>query len=242
MRNFARLLTALTVVVFCVTTGAGAADEAPAKSYFQVDLSKHVTHSLFEPMLKTPGSDLSNLAAGTAANETPRKTLKGIPFRLDGVILVGPGESSSGITGEPAPVAKKVEGVPIGHKAERLYFLQATHWHAMDGARLGTYIVRYADDSKEEIPIRYGLDVRDWWDFGPDKGASISEGETAWTGTCEAADRNGNGIRLFLKTWKNPHPDREIKTFDMVTGDQPSGQGAPTPFLVALTGEELKGS
>jgi hypothetical protein len=229
-------IAAAALALSALPLTARAAD-APASPYFQVDLSKHVTHSLYEPMLKTPGSDLSNLAAGTPANETPHKTFKEIPFRLDGVILIGPGESSSGITQEPAPVAKKVEGIPINHKAERLFFLQATHWHAMDGARLGTYVVHYADGSKEEIPIRYGQDVRDWWDFGDDKGKSISEGETVWTGTCEAADRNMVTLRLFLKTWKNPHPDKEIQTMDMVTGDQPSGQGAPTPFLVALSGQ-----
>jgi hypothetical protein len=187
-------------------------------------------------MLKTPGSDLSNLAAGTPANETPRKTLKGIPFRLDGVILVGPGESSSGPTGEPAPVVKKVEGIPVGHKAESLYFLHATHWGAMSGAKIGAYIIHYADGSQVEIPIRYGQEVLDWWTI-PDRGSEASNGEIAWTGTCEAADRSGVTIRLFLTTWKNPHPEREIKTLDMVTGDQPSGPGAPTPFLVALSGQ-----
>jgi hypothetical protein len=236
MRRLRSLIPVVALVLGAIAI-PGRAAETDASPYFQVDLSKQITHSLYEPMLKTPGSDLSAMAIGTAPDQTPRKTLKGVPFRLDGVVLVGPGESSSGITGEPAPVAKKVEGIPIGRKAEKLYLLQATHWHAMEGARLGTYIVRYGDGTKEDIPIRYGQDVRDWWDFGEDQGKSISEGETAWTGTCEAATRNGNGIRLFLKTWKNPHPEREIATLDMVTGDQPSGPGAPTPFLVALSGQ-----
>jgi hypothetical protein len=237
MRKLKQHLSLALIVAAGTLAATGWAADTPAPTYFQVDLSKQVTHSLYEPMLKTPGSDLAALATGTAPDQTPRKTLKGIPFRLDGVVLVGPGESSSGPTGEPAPVVKKVEGIPVGRKAEKLYFLQATHWHAMEGARLGTYVVHYADGSKEEIPIRYGQDVRDWWDSGDDKGKSISEGETAWTGTCEAATQNGNGIRLFLKTWTNPHPERGIQTLDMVTGDQKSGPGAPTPFLVALSGQ-----
>jgi hypothetical protein len=237
MRETTKQGVALAATLLAMLASAGRAADAPSSPYFEVDLSKQVNCSLYEPMLKTPGSDLSALATGTPADQAPHKKLKGIPFRFDGVVLVGPGESSSGITGEPAPVAKKVEGIPIGRKAEKLYFVQATHWHAMEGAKLGAYIVHYADGSKEEIPIRYGQDVRDWWDFGDDKGKSISEGETAWTGACEAATRNGNGIRLFLKTWKNPHAEREITTLDMVTGDQPAGQGAPTPFLVALSGQ-----
>src|SRR5215212_9864377 len=138
MRNLKQHLSLAMIMAAGSLAAAGWAADSPTPTHFQVDLSKQVTHSLYEPMLKTPGSDLSALATGTAPDQTPRKTLKGIPFRLDGVVLVGPGESSSGITGEPAPVAKKVEGIPIGRKAEKLYFLQATHWDATEGARLGT--------------------------------------------------------------------------------------------------------
>src|SRR6476469_8379537 len=137
MRNLKQPLSLAVILAAGTLAAAGWAAESPAPAYFQVDLSKHVTHSLYEPMLKTAAADLSALATGTSPDQTPRKKLKGIPFRLDGVVLVGPGESSSGPTGEPAPVVKKVEGIPIGRKAEKLYFLQATHWHAMEGARLG---------------------------------------------------------------------------------------------------------
>ena len=236
MLHVRTLPIAAAALALCTLTNAARAAGAPAGPYFQVDLSKYITHSLYEPMLKTPGADLSNLAAGSAANETPKKTLKGVPFRLDGVILVGPGESSSGPTGEPAPVVKKVEGIPIGQKAERLFFLHATHWGAEKGAKLGAYVVHYADGTKEEIPIRYGMEVLDWWTI-PDRGSEVSNAVVAWTGTCDAAERSKVTIRLFLTTWKNPHPDLEIRSLDMVTGDQPSGPGAPTPFLAGLSGQ-----
>ncbi len=211
--------------------------DTPAAPYFQVDLSKQITHSLYEGMLTVQGSDLSNLATGTSPNETAHKTLKGIPFRFDGVVLVGPGESSNGLTGEPAPVVKQVAGIPVGRKAERLYFLHATHFQGKDGDRIGAYVIHYADKSKVEIPIRYGEDVRDWWDGGADKGQGVAQGVVAWTGTCEAAERNGTKIRLFMKTWQNPHPELEIQGLDMVTGEQKAGPGACAPFLVALSGQ-----
>jgi hypothetical protein len=56
-----------------------------------------------------------------------------------------------------------------------------------------------------------------------------------WTGRNDAASRNGVGIRLFMKTWVNPHPERVIESLDMVTGNQPPGTNAPSPFLVAVT-------
>ena len=103
MRETTKQGVALAAMLLAVLASTGRAADAPPSPYFQVDLSKQVTHSLYEPMLKTPGSDLSALATGTPADQTPRKTLKGIPFRFDGVVLVGPGLYSPSLTGEQLP-------------------------------------------------------------------------------------------------------------------------------------------
>jgi hypothetical protein len=227
--------TLIALLLLGLTGLPASAAENGKPTFFPIDLSHQVTNSLFEPMLTVTGSDLSELAAGVPPTETPRKTLKGIPYRLDGVVLVGPGESSNGLTDAPVTVVKKVQGIPVGKKVDRLYFLHATKFSAADGATIGSYIVHYADETKEEIPIRYGVDVRDWW-VNPNQVKEASEGQIVWTGQCEAATRNGSTIRLFMKNWKNPHPEQEIKSFDLVTGDRPAGRGAPTPFLVAVTG------
>lgn len=236
MRNRTWPALASAALAVAAWTGPARAEDAPAKPFFQVDLSKFVTHTLFEPQMKIPGCDLSNLATGASPNEPVRKKLKGVPFRIDGIILVGPGETTSGITGEPVPVVKKVEGVPVGQKADQLFFLHATHWGAEKGAKIGAYVIHYADGTKEEIPVRYAMEVLDWWAL-KERGDEVSNAEVAWTGTCEAAEKNMTTIRLFVTRWKNPHPDQEIKSLDVVTGDQPSGQGAPAPFLVAVSGQ-----
>jgi hypothetical protein len=129
-----------------------------------------------------------------------------------------------------------VEGIPVGQKAEQLFFLHATHWGAEKGAKIAAYVVHYAGDIKEEIPVRYAMEVLDWWTI-PDRGAEVSNAEVAWTGSCEAAEKYKYTIRLFMTKWKNPHPDLEIKSLDVVTGDQPAGRGAPAPFLVAVSGQ-----
>jgi hypothetical protein len=244
MRTLSTLLAAVAVAALALTAPAPAlrAEDVPAASYFQVDLSKHVNQSFYEPMLKADGNDLASFA-GAATTETPRKTLKGIPFRLDGVVLVGPGASVNGFTGESIPVAKEVKGIPVGRKAQELHFLHSTNWFAPKDTKIAAYVVNYADGSKAEIPIRYGVDVLDWWavPMDADRGASVTEGLVAWTGTNAATVRSGPElqIRLFLKTWKNPHPDQEIKTLDVVAGEYKGGgmNGAPAPFLVAVSGK-----
>jgi hypothetical protein len=93
---------------------------------------------------------------------------------------------------------------------------------------------------------RAGEDVADWWYVVGAPVPAPSKAEVAWTGKNEAASRFSMAgtewsVRLYLKTWKNPHPAKEIKSLDMVTGDQMPGQGAAAPFLVALTGQERGG-
>ena len=44
-------------------------------------------------------------------------------------------------------------------------------------------------------------------------------------------------VAEIVKRFEATHPDVEIKSLDVVTGDQPSGQGAPAPFLVAVSGQ-----
>src|SRR2546427_3838883 len=102
------LPVAAAPLAFCTLPPVGGAAVAPASPYFQVALSKSIPPPLYEPQMKTPGCDLSNLAGAAAANVTPQKKLNGVLFRLDGIILVGPGETISGSTGEPVLVVKKV--------------------------------------------------------------------------------------------------------------------------------------
>jgi len=188
-------------------------------------------------MLATPDNNLAELLTGLPPGSTPQRNLNGIPFRFDGVVLVGPGESSNGDDVRVA-VKPEVDGIPIGRKAERLHFLQATHWHARSGALIGAYLVHYTDGGRVMVPIRYGVDVMDWWTTA-DRSEAAAQQRGVWTG------RNGasNGpIRLFLQSWQTPRPEVPIRSLDMVTGSQPPGHAAPAPFLVGLTVEEAGGS
>jgi hypothetical protein len=207
---------------------------APLGPCRPVDLRPFANQQLTDSMLATAHNDLSQLLTGVADPRNPQRTLGGIPFRLGGVVLVGPGETSSG-DGVRVPVKPEVDGIPINQRARRLHFLQGTHWHPRDGALIGSYVVNYADDTRISVPIRYGQDVVDWWTV--DDGSSVAaQTRLAWVGdNAAAADRP---IRLFVKSWENPRPQVPIRSVDMVTGSQPPGPEAPAPFLVGLTVEE----
>jgi hypothetical protein len=215
---------------------AGASLEAPPPFFF-LDLSRHVNIGFFDSQINTPGNNLGTLVGSTHATEPVVKVFRKIPFRMfRGIILVGPGSTGTDLNGM-VEVPKQVEGIPVGRRAKRLHFLHATHFGNRTYTKIGAYIVQYADDRSVEIPIRYGEDLLDWWArSGEEPGQALSK--IAWMGNNGAASAMGaTSIRLFIKTWDNPHPELEITRISMVTGPQPSGKTAPAPFLVAVTGE-----
>jgi hypothetical protein len=194
-----------------------------------VDLGPWATHSMDAPMLDTDGNDLSDLDAGY-------QVLGGVGFYMEGVVLVGPGQTEGEQTNGVVALPEKVEGITLGRKAQRLYFLQGAHFSAAPGTRIGSYVVHYEDGTSAAIPIRFGEDVLDWWDqVGPETEEALNH--VVWRGKNDAASRSGVGIRLFMKTWENPRPEMPIASLDMVTGDQPARQNAPAPFLAALTAQ-----
>jgi hypothetical protein len=201
----------------------------------EVDLSPHMTQRVSEPMLRS-GNDLGMLLAGLQGNGVSHRILDGVPFRIQGLVLVGPGETSTG-QGTAIPIPPQVEGITIDQKAKRLHFLHGTHWRASDGTEIGAYVVHYEDGSRLEIPIRYGEDVRDWW-VTADRRSEVTRGRVVWNGSNEASRGMRSGIRLYMRSWENPYPEKVIRSIDMVTGEQAAGPEAPAPFLVGLTIEQ----
>jgi hypothetical protein len=53
-----------------------------------------------------------------------------------------------------------------------------------------------------------------------------------WTGNTPLAAGNGETIRLWKRTYRNPRPDVEITHLDFV-----SAMAYPAPFVVAITVE-----
>jgi len=215
-----------------VTLAGGLTAPAP---FFTVDLSRQMNFRLFDGMLGY-GNDLADLG-DSITPESPIRVLQGVPFLLDGLLLVGPGYAGD------VKVPRQIQGIPVGRKAARLYLLQGCHYIGSQGANVGSYVVHYADGTSATIPIRYGLDLADWWGYTQSR---ASEAVIAWRGRNEAAAHwdwfqgwaaalgHPLGVQLYLKTWVNPTLDVEITSLDLVNGATASSGVAP--FLVAVTG------
>jgi WD40 repeat protein len=199
-----------------------------------IDLSVFYNASLSAPWHPGPsGNHLAELPRGVQTFAGTRFDVRGLVQVTGRPFLEGLEFLQSGPTEGFISYPKRVGGIPISRKLDRLQILHAVQGEqAPDGTRVGHYLVRYANGRSEEIPIIYGRDARDWHEL-PDAPVGVTDAVIAWKGNNPAAKQAGNrGIRLFKSTWTNPAPDNEVATVDFV-----AEHVSTCPFLVALTAE-----
>jgi hypothetical protein len=205
----------------------------------------NVTYLDLQPQANQKLSD--NLGRGLEGNNLaalPKKeqTFQDVKFKVEeGFIQLG-----SKLLKVEKPT--KVEGIKVGKAFAKLHLLHATGYgngsvigeEGMEGDPLfvaeetliAEYKVHYADGTTETIPVVYGKDVRDWF-FTP-KSKDVTRGIAAWKGDNEFAKGVGSQIRLYITTWENPHPAKQVATIDYVkVGDSPAA-----PFCIAVTLED----
>ena len=56
---------------------------------------------------------------------------------------------------------EKVEGIAVGQKLSRLFFLHSLAWSS--GKKVGEYRIHYADQTTEIVDIVDGQNIGDWW-------------------------------------------------------------------------------
>jgi hexosaminidase len=167
-----------------------------------------------------------------AAVPTGEQTFAGVKFKVGEKCV----QLGSPLLTRERP--EKVEGLPVGRKADKLHFLHTTLFGksqpaVADGDVIAEYRVNYDDGTAVAVPVKYGEDVRDWWSPAGAPAAAGDKVKVAWEGENEASKAAGNGIRLYLTTWKNPHPGKKVVSIDFAR----SGTTLAGPICVAVTAE-----
>jgi hypothetical protein len=107
-----------------------------------------------------------------------------------------------------AKLPGSANGIPVHRKADALWFLDAAGWAPPDPSQeVARYVIHYADGTQNIFSVRYNQEISEWWNPKPISGARI-----AWTGNNLVA----SPIGIYSTEWKNPYPDREISTIDLV--------------------------
>jgi hypothetical protein len=206
----------------------GPAGKQHAK-FVSIDLQGQTNHKL-KDSLNTEGKDNSL-----------RNVPQGPQDFCDIRFQVGPGFIRLGgklHTTLPA----RADGIAVDSLCQKLHILQGTEFGGVgeeghpffikDATAIGHYLIHYADGATKEVPIVYGEDVRDWWNW--DQSKKVTRGHLAWTGKTDNSEENNVTIRLYVTTWVNPKPDIKVEKIDFIS----NFLTAASPFCIAITAEQ----
>jgi eukaryotic-like serine/threonine-protein kinase len=189
-----------------------------------VDLSPFYNANLKQDCMGgRQGDNLADLPTGI-------QSLAGTQFDLRGLVQL----SGLGLLARGKNYPASVTGIPIHRKVTRLHILHAASFSdsQTEEKKIGAYLLHYTDGQQLELPIVYGQDLRDWWCWRPADYKGVTQATVAWTGTNSVVCEHNGSLRLFKRTWDNPHPDVEVQSLDFT-----STVTECAPFLIALTVE-----
>lgn len=227
----ARLRSLLLTNLGCELRGEGGAARARRErlaqyEYFTVDLGPFATRGFRDdPQAGIVGwtnqgeNDMRALPTG-------RQVFSDVPFYIaapkGAVVLYS-------VSGENKDLPKQVTGIPIGRRADVLFFLHTAAWCNETPFK---YRVNYEDGTSEEIIIREGQHVLDWWADPLRYAEALGKHGMfiAWQGD----NPMRKGVILPGFEWRNPHPEKVIRDLDFLTIEE-TGYTA-VPVLVAITG------
>jgi beta-galactosidase len=163
------------------------------------------------------------------------QNLAGVKFNIyDFATSPVPTAIMLGGEGIPNNPPQEVKDIPIGKKADALFFL---HTARIDQRRsneevrdnkkfeMARYIVNYADGQSVTIPIYSEIDIEHYRQETP---KAIPGAQTAWVSPYEGSNESAVA---YMKQWNNPRPDVAIKSIDMTYGVDKRG----VPVLLAIT-------
>jgi hypothetical protein len=178
---------------------------------------------------------------------TGKQEFCGIPFDII------PAEKNKGRTciavANPAlnkGIPSEIKNLPVKDKFDRLVFLYGAGWRGttlkirVQYAERRTWIPG-APDPFVDIPIRPGMEIDDWYSAKKYLSGELAlpVAKLAWSGYSRLTERLGFPVGVFLYTWDNPHPEKEIEAIDIIAppgGDLNKGG----VFLMGLNGAKLK--
>ncbi len=147
------------------------------------------------------------------------------------IMLAGPG-----VKGD---MPRAVEGIPVGRKADLLFFLHTFHptkeWAPPRGKEkeapptVFEYVVTYADGTKATASVRYRRGVGNLLASEP---SGLPEASVAWAAPLPK-DASRQTV-VYQMSWVNPHPGKAIASLT-VRYDEKTGNAYGVPVVLAVT-------
>ncbi len=170
---------------------------------------------------------------------TGKQTFCGVPFWI-----INPDDNDGGgcialWNKHDGSLPEAVKAIPVGRKVDSLFFLHSSCWNSGGGKPGWKYLIHYKgfkdlimgqDPASWTQPfeIKQGIQVGEW-----SNPSTLPEAVVAWQGR----NLTGWSVCVFMAEWKNPYPDREIESIDII-----SGNNDLYPLIVAITAAVKKGT
>jgi hypothetical protein len=198
-------------------------------AYRTINLTQFANRSLADETMEDGVGGWSDQGAGADLRTftTGKLGLQGVPF------VVGDHPAScivlANVNRRGHEKMPKEVTIPIGYATEGFYFLHGFAYSGDGGQMMGIYQVVYSDGATFDIPLKGGINARDW--ASAPSSTFVREKDTfssvAWTGSCEMFA----GVAVYKMLWVNPRPDVPVKAIRYYkTGDMPG-----VPILMGLT-------
>lgn len=165
---------------------------------------------------------------------TGKQTFSGVPFDVyDLLTSPVPTAIMLGGNGIPNNPPQSVKGIPVGRKADALFFLQSARidqrMNNDDRQKnrkfeMARYIVHYEGGATETVPLYSEIDVENYRQKTP---LALPGAQIGWTKPYE----NGEFAVAYVKQWTNPKPETPIESIDLEYGPDKRG----VPVLLAVT-------
>ena len=168
----------------------------------------------------------ANHPQGILSSFFGREIVDGIPFDAGGQAFLW-GKTSADRDEPTRP--DTFQGIRIGRTFDELYLIHHTRWLDVDGQTVAYICLNYADGSKYIMPLRYGVQVRDWYRLPSEPSDAMADPNTkvCWR---HPAVQYKSPIRLYETTLTNPCPTKVVQTMDVV-----SARSLATYTLIAAT-------
>lgn len=155
----------------------------------------------------------ANEAFSQIAAFSGRQVIGGLPFQVDGQVRLY-GKTPEAHREGAYPDTKK--GIQVDRKFDELYLIHHTTWPDVEGETVAYVCLNYANGDKYVFPIRYGYQVRDWYNLPSYEKEAVADPDTmiCWRRSPAAFKAP---IRIFLSKLANPSPDKVVETIDVIS-------------------------
>lgn len=204
-------------------------------AYLPIDLSKFVNRPMVDEVADDNLGGWSDQGPALDGREFPlgRVKTQGITFVIGGEKASDPNKKSIVGLGSYRFKDKfpEVKGIPVGLKVETLCFLHTGAW-MNDSVHMFSYVINYADGTKEAIPVIGGVNIRDWW--LPTGEATFSDEISGVTTRVGLVTENPTfeAVGAYIMEWVNPYPDKIVVSIDCV---MKGAESHTTPVILAMT-------